>query len=295
MRLAAAGFKAARWIPGLRVSTRAGCRKRRVPARFERVRARRDNTDMDFSIRPNPSVPFTVRLSEDDFLVVDKPAGVVTQPGKKHEHDSLLNGLFVRYGRQLQNVGASRDWGLLHRLDRDTSGLVLVALRPRAWEHFLEQFKKRQVRKTYWAIVRGRPTPAQAVIQKPILEATGTRKRAVIHRDGQQAITAYRVLQGRAEVSLIEARPKSGRLHQIRVHLAALGHPLLGDETYGRGDAPVAALPRAPRLCLHACALSFVHPNGEQRIEARSEWPDDLRGVLRKLGLEEPTFADATG
>jgi 23S rRNA pseudouridine1911/1915/1917 synthase len=251
---------------------------------------------MEFSIRLNPSVSFTVRLAEDDFLVVDKPAGVVTQPGKKHEHDSLLNGLFVDYGRQLQNVGASRDWGLLHRLDRDTSGLVLVALRLRAWEHLFEQFKARQVRKVYWAIVCGRPTPAQGVIQKPILEVAGARKRAVVHRDGQQAITAYRVLQAVAEASLIEARPKTGRLHQIRVHLADRGHPVLGDDTYGGGQA---GTPRrgsslhVPRLCLHAAALSFVHPAGDRRVTVASEWPDDLRGVLRKLGLNEPTMAAA--
>ncbi|MCC7313868.1 MAG: RNA pseudouridine synthase, partial [Planctomycetes bacterium] len=141
-------------------------------------------TSYHLSIRPNPSVPFEVRHADPDLLVVYKPSGVVTQPGKKHAHDSLLNGLFVEYGNALQNLGEARGWGLLHRLDKDTSGLLLVALRNRAFENLLDQFKKRKVAKIYWAIVRGTPRPAQAVIQDPIKEVVAARKKAVIARDG---------------------------------------------------------------------------------------------------------------
>ncbi len=247
------------------------------------------NQLMHFSIQPNPAVTYEIRYADDDLLVVDKPPRVSTQPGRKNETTSLLSGLFVEFGNQLQNMGADRSWGLLHRLDKDTSGLVIVALRPRAYENLVEQFKQRQVKKLYWAIVAGRPTPAQGVIQKPIAETAGLRKKAVLRRDGRPSITAYRVLQSvrtasGESVSLIEARPKTGRLHQIRVHMASLGHPILGETEYqGR-----AKLPPVPRLCLHAAGISFIHPSTSKRIGVTSPWPEDLCRISRKLGLPIP-------
>jgi 23S rRNA pseudouridine1911/1915/1917 synthase len=151
------------------------------------------------------------------------------------------------------------------------------------------QFENRQVKKLYWAIVAGRPAPTQAVIQKPIAEVVAARKKAVISREGQQAITAYRVLQtaGDAgnEVSLIEARPKTGRLHQIRVHMASLGHPVLGEDTYARN----IRLPHVPRLCLHAAELSFIHPTTGHRVTVQSPWPSDLNKTLKRFGLAPPS------
>jgi|CXWL01.1.fsa_nt_gi 23S rRNA pseudouridine1911/1915/1917 synthase len=237
-----------------------------------------------FTIEPNLAVDFEIRYEDADLLVVCKPSGVVTEPGKGHASDSLLNGLFARYGKWLQNLGEERDWGLLHRLDKDTSGLLIVALRSRAYDALLEQFKKRSVKKTYWAVVRGTPKPAQGVIQKPILEVVGTRKRAVIHRNGQQAITAYRVLQSSDKVSLIEASPKTGRLHQIRVHMMEMGCPVLGEDEYKDRNQ----LPPAPRLALHAAEVSFVHPTTGHRQIVTSEWPHDLKVMLKKLGLTPP-------
>src|ERR1043166_9045032 len=209
-----------------------------------------------YSITPNERVAFTIRHADEALLVVEKPSGVVTQPAKGHEHDSLLNGLFTEYGNSLQNLGEERTWGLLHRLDRDTSGLVLVALRTRAYDALRDQFEKRLVKKIYWAIVWRTPIPAQGVIQDPITEIAGTRMTAVIRRDGKQAITAYKVLHTAGDVTLIEARPKTGRLHQIRVHMASRGHQVLGDSVYG-GKVKT---PSVPRLCLHAAQLSFLHP-----------------------------------
>ncbi len=239
---------------------------------------------MNLSIAPNAKVPFRIVHGDEDLLVVEKPAGVVTQPGKKHERTSLLNGLFATYGNLLQNLGEARDWGLLHRLDRETSGLIVVALTKSAYDHLLDQFKRRIVKKVYWAIVFGTPKPLQGVIQKPIREAVGARKRAVIDRAGQQAITAYRVLQSADEVSLIEARPKTGRLHQIRVHLADMGHPLLGETDY----AGKIRLPNVRRLCLHEAELSVLQPTSGHRLTFSLPWPADLKGVLSKYGLAEP-------
>lgn len=238
----------------------------------------------EFSVSPNPDVPLRIVHADGELLVVEKPSGVVTQPGKKHEHDSLLNGLFAEHGNRLQNLGESRDWGLLHRLDRETSGLVIVALTNRAFENLLEQFKKRLVRKLYWAIVQGSPRPAQSVIQHPIREVVGQRKRAVIDRNGEQAITAYKVLQATPAASLIEARPKTGRLHQIRVHMASVGNPVLGDTEYSKGHPPIGV----PRLCLHAASISFLHPTSGHRITVNCPWPADLRKVLTRLSLKEP-------
>lgn len=241
---------------------------------------------MDYTVAPNPDVPFKIAWQDDTLLVVEKPGRIVTQPGKKHEHDSLLNGLFCEFGNALQNMGRDRGWGLLHRLDKDTSGLVIVAMRPRAYAGLREQFEKRRIKKRYWAIVNGVPRPAQGVIQKPIAEVVGTRKRAVIRRDGKPSITAYKVLESKDGVSLIEARPKTGRLHQIRVHMSEMGCPVLGDRVYA-GKEP---MPDVVRLCLHAAELSFVHPETMKRITVQSGWPKDLRKTLSRFGLREPAF-----
>ncbi|MCG8408594.1 MAG: RluA family pseudouridine synthase [Phycisphaerales bacterium] len=238
-----------------------------------------------YSVEPNDAISYELRHADEHVLVVEKPPHVVTQPGKKHEKTSLLNGLFVSYGNPLQNLGESRGWGLLHRLDKETSGLVIVALRNKAYDHLLQQFKNRQVKKIYWALVAGVPKPSQAVIQKPIVEVVSTRKKAVIKRGGKPSITAYRTLQSVNGVSLIEARPKTGRLHQIRVHMADVGYPVLGESIY----AEKADLPQVVRLCLHAAALSFIHPETGHRVNVQSSWPRDLLKTIKRFGLSEPT------
>lgn len=237
-----------------------------------------------WSVRPNPAVPFEVRYEDGGLLVVEKPAGVVTQPGKGHQRDSLLNGLFARWPARLQNLGLKRDWGLLHRLDRDCSGLVIVALRNRVYAALREAFESQRVKKTYWAIVLGTPTPRQGVIQSPIAEVVGARKLAAIRRDGRKAVTAYRVLASGEGVSLIEARPATGRLHQIRVHLASIGSPILGDSIYGAAAQSI----RVPRLCLHAARLSFVHPESSKRLAVSTDWPRDLETTRKRFRLPDP-------
>mgnify|MGYP001596625245 CR=1 FL=1 len=237
-----------------------------------------------YSLAPNSRIPIEIRYRDDELLVVEKPTGIVTQPGKGHVDDSLLNGLFVEFGNSLQNMGEERTWGLLHRLDKDTSGLVIVALRINAYDALREQFEKRLVKKVYYAVVKGTPTPKQGVIQGPIAEVTAAKKIGVIHRDGKQAITAYKVLQSTGDMSLVEARPKTGRLHQIRVHLASKGHPILGEDLY-RGEVK---MPPVPRLCLHAGELSFIHPTTGHRVTVVSPWPADFLRVCKRMGLDVP-------
>lgn len=240
-----------------------------------------------YSVEPNPAVTFKVRYEDQDLLVVDKPARIVTQPGLGHDRSSLLNGLFSRYAEQLQQLGKARDFGLLHRLDRETSGLLIVALRPRAYDHLRAQFESRAIRKFYWAVAAKAPSPPIGVVRKPIHESeSGGLKVGRISNNGKPALTAYRVLQDRG-TALIECRPVTGRLHQVRVHLKSIHAPILGDDIY----APEAIARAAPRLALHAHRVAFVHPETSAIVDVRSPWPAGLRSVLKHFGLERPDLA----
>lgn len=241
-------------------------------------------------ITPNPRVTFKVRHEDSDLLVVEKRARLVTNPGVGHEHDTLLNGLYARYADRLQNLGARRDFGLLHRLDRDTSGLLIVALTPAAYDAMRAQFEGRTIGKYYWALTRKAPSEASGVIRRPIIEVVRrkdrytSRKIARVSREGKPALTAYRVLARSELGALIEARPITGRLHQVRVHLDLIGSPILGDEIY----APRSLHAAAPRLALHAHRLTFEHPTSGEAMDVRTRWPSDLKVTLRKLSLPRP-------
>jgi 23S rRNA pseudouridine1911/1915/1917 synthase len=253
-----------------------------------------------FSVIPNKAVTYVVAYEDDDLMVVDKPARLVTQPGKGHEEDTLLNGLFARHGTKFQNLGAERDFGLLHRLDRDTSGLLVVAMRASAYDGLRKAFERREVRKFYWAAVANPPKGVTGVIRRTIAEYDGpgpnarkgapARKLAKISNAGKEAVTAYRVLSSSPFGAMVECRPVTGRLHQVRVHLASIGSPIAGDEMY----APKEVAELAPRLALHAHRLCFKHPISGAVIDIRSGWPGDLRNVLKKLKLKKPMAEDAS-
>jgi 23S rRNA pseudouridine1911/1915/1917 synthase len=264
------------------------------------------------SIEPNPNVTFKVCHEDAHCLVVSKPARIVTTPGLKHDRSSLLNGLFAQYGPRLQQLGRERDFGLLHRLDKMTSGLVIVALTRGAYDNLRAQFEQREVAKFYWAVVAQTPDPDQGMIRATIAEYEGyprvkTRlaakeaardakkppmKLARISSKGEEASTAYRVLQSTPAAgsnssvpgALLECRAYTGRLHQVRVHLAHIGCPIVGDDFY----APPSLADLAPRLGLHAHRLVFKHPATGSPIDVRTEWPNDLRAVLKKMGLGKP-------
>ena len=243
---------------------------------------------VNLSIAPSESVAFKIRYQDEDLLVVEKPARVPTQPGKGHERDTLLNGLFAQFGPQLQNLGRARDFGLLHRLDRQTSGLLIVGLRARAYDGLRAAFEKREIKKFYWAIASRPPKKPSGVIRRPILEETEDKKTARIAAGGKPALTAYRVLQTTAvpgrHGALLECRPVTGRLHQVRLHLESIGCPILGDDVY----APKGAAHAAPRLALHAHRVVFDHPISGHTVDVRSPWPKDLAGILKRLGLAKP-------
>ncbi|GJQ28452.1 MAG: hypothetical protein HBSAPP03_03360 [Phycisphaerae bacterium] len=243
------------------------------------------------SIEPNDAITYKVHYQDEHVVVVGKPAGLVTTPGLGHERDSLLNALFARWGHDLQNLGKSRDFGLLHRLDRDTSGLVVAALTARAYDALREAFERRDVRKFYWAVTAHTPKRASGVVRLSIAEVQGKvpgdarpKKLARVSPNGKPALTAYRVLAASPHAAMVECRPVTGRLHQVRVHLAAIRCPILGDAFYATG----AVADAAPRLALHAHRLAFTHPMTGYPIDVRTRWPGDLRALLKRVGLSRP-------
>jgi 23S rRNA pseudouridine1911/1915/1917 synthase len=242
------------------------------------------------TIEPNSRVTFGVRHEDEHLLVVEKPAGVVTQPGVGHEHDTLLNGLFATHGDRLQQLGRSRDFGLVHRLDRDTSGLLIVALTADASDGLRSMFRERAIKKFYWAITHKAPREREGVIKRAIIEETKrtdkytSQKTARVNRNGKPAVTAYRVLDTSDLACLIEARAVTGRLHQVRVHLASVGAALVGDSAYA--SRMVAA--GHPRAALHAHRVAFEHPITDERVDVRVGMPKDLRKLCVRFGLTLP-------
>lgn len=214
------------------------------------------------------------------FLVVDKPAGRVVEPGAGHARDALLNGLLALEPAALGAMGEKRDWGLLHRLDRETSGCVLVALDAAAYDALRAQFESRAISKEYLAVVRGRPPRAEGDIDVPLAEVRrGDMKVSVPGRRGagRPARTTWRTLASSRDASLLRISIATGRLHQIRAHTALLGCPVWGDRVY-RTDLPpnTSRPPRGrpePPLLLHAWRLGFEHPRSGRRVEVESPPP----------------------
>jgi len=241
-------------------------------------------------IQPNERVTFSIKYEDNDLLVVEKPTRIVTQPGVGHEHDTLLNGLFVKYGKQLQQLGQARDFGLVHRLDRETSGVMLVALSAQAYDGLRAQFEQRKISKYYWALCHKAPKDAHGVIRRPILEQLKRTsrytsiRRASISSAGKPAVTAYRVLSSNNLAAMIEARPVTGRLHQVRIHMDLIGAAVLGDKLYG----PQIVRHASPRLALHAHRIVFTHPIKEEPVDIRTKWPKDLRTTLNRLDIPRP-------
>ncbi len=231
-------------------------------------------------------VLFEVRYEDRHVAVVDKPAGVVVHPGAGREGGTLAAGILQRWP-QVRGVGEEGRWGIVHRLDRDTSGLLVIALTAEAWVALRSAINRHRVERTYLALVHGDPEAASGTIDAPL--ARDPRRRGVVRvaTPGRPSRTHYRCLARwpAAGRSLLEVRLETGRTHQIRVHLAAIGHPVVADPVYGRGDRD------AGRLFLHASRLCFTHPIGGETIEVHSPLPPDLQAVQDELG--EPADAAA--
>jgi len=234
-------------------------------------------------LRPE-AIEFPILHEDDDLLVISKPPGLVVHPGCGHQEGTLVHGLLFHCD-DLAGIGGEERPGIVHRLDKDTSGVMVVAKNDRSHQDLLGQFKERQVTKIYRAIVNGRPKRDTGRMDRPIgRHPVQRRKMSINERQGRTAITNWLVLESFVEgFAYLELGLESGRTHQIRVHMAALGHPVTGDEIYGRQDRQRLTELGVTRHCLHSYRLGFRHPrSGENLLFTASLWPD-FQAVLENL------------
>jgi 23S rRNA pseudouridine1911/1915/1917 synthase len=235
------------------------------------------------------AIPLRVVHQDADILVIDKPAGLVTHPAPGHEHGTVVNALLAMdEGRgELATLGGVRRPGIVHRLDRDTSGLLMVARNDAAQVALQAQLKARRVKKTYQALVAGAVSAQVGRIEKPIGRDPRDRMRMAVVADGKPAVTGYRVRERFPGWTLLEVDLVTGRTHQVRVHLASIGHPVAGDRVYAQGAAR-----RGPdgldRLFLHAWRLELVSPSSGELIRLEAPLPDELSRVLERLASTDP-------
>ncbi len=228
------------------------------------------------SLSPAPRpIAFTVVHADADLLIVDKPAGLPVHPGAGHEDDTLVNGLLHRYP-QLEDVGEPDRPGIVHRLDRDTSGLLAVALTAEAYPALAEAVREHRMDRRYTALVWGLVSSEEGVVDAPIGRDPRRPRRQRVAEDGRESRTRYRVVRKLPSTTLLDVAPETGRMHQIRVHLAAIGYPVVGDRTYGRRGYGLE------RQFLHASSLALDHPVSGDRVEAASPLPPDLEGALAR-------------
>ncbi|MEE9219091.1 MAG: RluA family pseudouridine synthase [Acidobacteriota bacterium] len=238
--------------------------------------------------------PFTLDVLYEDahLLVIDKPSGLSVHPGAGRRSATLVNQL-LGSGRNLSRVGAPERPGIVHRLDRETSGCLVVALSDVAHHALAAQFQRRRVDKEYRALVRGVLARPHGRVELPIGRHPVQRTRmSVQSRTGRAALTEYRVLDSGRGMSWLAIDLRTGRTHQIRVHLTSLGHPIIGDSVYGRPRRRICAEPLRGigppgRLMLHAYRVAFQHPLGSHRIEVRSPLPPDMVHYLTLSGLHD--------
>src|SRR5262245_7340471 len=238
------------------------------------------------------ALPLAVLYDAADLVAIDKPPGMVVHPAPGARHGTVVNAMLHHLGA-LAGVGDPDRPGIVHRLDRDTSGVLLVARTATALEGLAKQFRERTLAKRYLAVVHGVVRPVTGVIDQPIGRHPRERKRMSVRtRRGRAAVTRFEVVERFRGATLLRLAPETGRTHQLRVHLAALGHPIVADRLYGggrrhRGGAPSAAVAAALRACprqaLHAESVAFTHPVSGDPVTVRAQLPADLAALLAAL------------
>ena len=224
------------------------------------------------------SVPLKIIYEDEAMLAVNKPAGMVVHPAPGHERGTLVNAL-LNHCSDLSGIGGVERPGIVHRLDKDTSGVVLVAKNEIAHRVLANQFKNRKIRKTYLALVRGVVKPASGIIETSIgRHKTNRKKMAANSNQGRQAETRYEVLETLGHFSYLRLFPKTGRTHQIRVHLASIHHPILGDKLYG--GIITGPYLKIPRQALHAHRIEIIHPISEKPLVFEAPVPPDIDNYL---------------
>jgi 23S rRNA pseudouridine1911/1915/1917 synthase len=237
----------------------------------------------DETLEPE-SIPLRVAYEDDDLLVVDKPAGLVVHPSAGHGSGTLVNALLGRAldrGEPLGSIAGVGRPGIVHRLDKETSGLIVIAKTDAAQSALMRQFGERSVEKEYLALVRGTPPAPRGRVEAPIGRDPRDRQRMAVIAGGRESVTEYEQLAAGGGYALLSLRPLTGRTHQIRAHLAYLGLPIAGDLRYGGGEGPGGLR----RQFLHAARLAFERPMDGARVRAWSELPADLAASLEATAV----------
>ncbi len=229
------------------------------------------------------SIPLNVIYEDADLLVIDKPAGMVVHPAPGHSGGTLVNALLAHVPELELDMGDEARPGIVHRLDKDTSGLMVVAKRRAAHEALSRQMAARTMRKEYLALVRGKPTPPSAIIDAPIARDPRDRQRMAVVQGGRPARTRYSTEQVYGSYTLVRCALETGRTHQIRVHMSSTGHPILGDATYGKATLRDAERLGLYRQFLHATKLGFTIPSVGEWREFDSPLPEELQRVLAAI------------
>jgi 23S rRNA pseudouridine1911/1915/1917 synthase len=233
--------------------------------------------DDDQEAKPE-AIPLVILYEDEHVAVIDKPAGMVVHPAFGHTSGTLVNAVLARWP-EIAAFSTPDRAGIVHRLDKETSGVILIAKTAEALESLQSQFKARTVKKRYVALVEGLPQTPEGLIEAPIGRDPNQRKRMAVARAGRAASTEYRVVETYAYHTLLDVSPKTGRTHQIRVHLAFIGCPVVGDTVYG----PCKQRIKMKRQFLHAASITFTLPGGEQSVTVESPLPPSLQNILDKL------------
>jgi 23S rRNA pseudouridine1911/1915/1917 synthase len=234
-------------------------------------------------------IPLVIVFEDEHLVVVDKPAGLVVHPAAGNLDGTLVNALLHHCAGQLSGIGGVARPGIVHRIDKDTSGLLVVAKSDAAHEGLARQFADHSIERAYFALTAGVPQPLAGTVRGNIARSDSNRKKMALVGEGRgkHAVTHYKVVEALGEAALVECRLETGRTHQVRVHLASIGHALLGDPVYGRTPArlrPLLGKLGFQRQALHAAILGFIHPISGTALRFESPVPSDIRELLRELG-----------
>ena len=228
------------------------------------------------------AISLDIRYEDDDCILINKPAGMVVHPSAGHESGTLVNAILA-HCPDIRGIGGERRPGIVHRLDKETSGLIIVAKNDQALHHLQDQFKSRTIQKTYLALVEGQIQPPSAIIDAPIGRDERKRKKMSVISNkssrSREAQTQYSTILNFDEFTLLKCSPKTGRTHQIRVHLAFAGYPIVGDKVYGLRKQRIPI----KRHFLHAAELTFRRPSDNQELTISAELPPALQAVIDKL------------
>jgi 23S rRNA pseudouridine1911/1915/1917 synthase len=231
-------------------------------------------------------IPLVIAYEDEHLIVIDKPAGLVVHPAAGNLDGTLVNALLHHCQGSLSGIGGVARPGIVHRIDKDTSGLMVAAKTDRAHEGLARQFHDHSIDRRYRAIVGGIPRPAEGKVDAPLARSATNRKKIAIVQGGKRAVTHFRTMTTLKDAALVECRLETGRTHQVRVHMASIGHALLGDPVYGRTKGAQKALLETlgfRRQALHAARLGFIHPVKSTALAFESEMPADMQELFTEL------------